>query len=75
MYCASARPAIFYKVLNTPERIDVNEKMGHWTGGRRLPAGGRHVLRGIDHGQRISRGHAEGSLPTSQAQMEVWQTW
>ena len=27
--------------------------------------------RAIDHGQRVSTGHAEGSLPTSQAQLEV----
>ena len=25
----------------------------------------------MDHGQRVSTGHAEGSLPTSQAQLEV----
>ena len=27
--------------------------------------------RAVDHGQRISTGHAEGSLPTSQAQLDV----
>jgi glutamate-ammonia-ligase adenylyltransferase len=25
----------------------------------------------VDHGQRVSTGHAEGSLPTSPAQFEV----
>jgi glutamate-ammonia-ligase adenylyltransferase len=27
--------------------------------------------RALDHGQRVSTGHAEGSLPTSPAQFEV----
>jgi glutamate-ammonia-ligase adenylyltransferase len=72
MYLRLRAAGIFYKVLNTPERIDVNEKMGHLD---REDAGflleAATFYRGIDHGQRISRGHAEGSLPTSQAQMEV----
>jgi glutamate-ammonia-ligase adenylyltransferase len=63
---------IFYKVLNTPERIDVIEKMGHLDRADadflREAAG---FYRAIDHGQRLSTGHAEGSLPTSQAQMDT----
>ncbi|MGP8245660.1 MAG: glutamine-synthetase adenylyltransferase [Bryobacteraceae bacterium] len=63
---------IFYKSLNTPERIDVIEKMGHLdredADFLREAAG---FYRAIDHGQRLSAGHAEGSLPTSQAQMET----
>jgi glutamate-ammonia-ligase adenylyltransferase len=27
--------------------------------------------RAVDHGQRVSTGHAEGSLPTAQVQFEV----
>jgi glutamate-ammonia-ligase adenylyltransferase len=27
--------------------------------------------RAVDHGQRVSTGHAEGSLPTAQAQFET----
>ena len=72
MYLRLRGAGIFYKVLNTPERIDVIEKMGH------LEAADAAFLRdaaifyrAIDHGQRISTGHAEGSLPTSQAQFEV----
>ncbi len=72
MYLRLRAAGIFYKVLNTPERIDVNEKMGHLD---REDASflleAATFYRGIDHGQRVSRGHAEGSLPTSQAQMEV----
>jgi glutamate-ammonia-ligase adenylyltransferase len=63
---------IFYKSLNTPERIDVIEKMGHLdredADFLREAAG---FYRAIDHGQRLSTGHAEGSLPTSQAQMDT----
>jgi len=72
MYLRLRGAGIFYKVLNTPERIDVIEKMGH------LDREDADFLReaaifyrGIDHGQRILRGHAEGNLPNSQSQMEV----
>jgi len=63
---------IFYRVLNTPERIDVIEKMGHLD---REDADflreAATFYRAVDHGQRVSTGHAEGSLPTSPAQLEV----
>jgi [glutamine synthetase] adenylyltransferase / [glutamine synthetase]-adenylyl-L-tyrosine phosphorylase len=72
MYLRLKGAGIFYKVLNTPERIDVIEKMGH------LDREDADFLReaaifyrAIDHGQRILTGHAEGSLPTSQAQLEA----
>ena len=72
MYLRLRGAGIFYKVLNTPERIDVIEKMGH------LDAPDAAFLRdaatfyrAIDHGQRISTGQSRGSLPASQAQFEV----
>jgi glutamate-ammonia-ligase adenylyltransferase len=72
MYLRLRGAGIFYKVLNTPERIDVLEKMGH------LDLEDADFLReaatfyrAVDHGQRVSTGHAEGSLPTAQAQFEV----
>ena len=72
MYLRLKGAGIFYKVLNTPERIDVIEKMGHLD---REDADflrdAATFYRAIDHGQRVSTGHAEGSLPTSQAQFEV----
>ena len=59
-------------MLNTPERIDVIEKMGHL---EREDADflreAATFYRAVDHGQRVSTGHAEGSLPTSQAQLDV----
>jgi glutamate-ammonia-ligase adenylyltransferase len=71
MYLRLKGAGIFYKVLNTPERIDVIEKMGHLD---REDADflrdAATFYRAIDHGQRVATGHAEGSLPTSQAQFE-----
>ena len=72
MYLRLKGAGIFFKVLNTPERIDVIEKMGHLD---REDADflrdAATFYRAIDHGQRISTGHAEGSLPASQSQLEV----
>jgi glutamate-ammonia-ligase adenylyltransferase len=71
MYLRLKGAGIFYKVLNTPERIDVIEKMGHL---EREDADflrdAATFYRAIDHGQRILSGHAEGSLPTANAQFE-----
>jgi [glutamine synthetase] adenylyltransferase / [glutamine synthetase]-adenylyl-L-tyrosine phosphorylase len=72
MYLRLKGAGIFYKVLNTPERIDVIEKMGHLD---REDADflreAATFYRALDHGQRISTGHAEGSLPSAEAQIEV----
>jgi glutamate-ammonia-ligase adenylyltransferase len=72
MYLRLKGAGIFYKTLNTPERIDVIEKMGHL---EREDADflrdAATFYRALDHGQRVSTGHAEGSLPKSQAQFEV----
>ena len=72
MYLRLRGAGIFYKVLNTPERIDVIEKMGHLDREdadflREAAA----FYRALDHGQRIATGHAEGSLPTAQGQLEI----
>lgn len=72
MYLRLKGAGIFYKVLNTPARIDVIEKMGHL---EREDADflrdAATYYRAIDHGLRVSTGHAEGSLPTAQAQFEI----
>ena len=72
MYLRLKGAGIFYKVLNTPARIDVIEKMGHL---EREDADflrdAATFYRAIDHGLRVSTGHAEGSLPKAQAQVEV----
>jgi glutamate-ammonia-ligase adenylyltransferase len=72
MYLRLRGAGVFYKVLNTPERIDVIEAMGHLShndaGFLREAA---TFYRAIDHGQRIATGRAEGSLPASQAQIDI----
>ncbi|MCS6952304.1 MAG: glutamine-synthetase adenylyltransferase [Bryobacterales bacterium] len=71
MYLRLKGAGIFYKVLNTPARIDVIEKMGHL---ERADADflrdAATFYRAVDHGLRVSTGHAEGSLPTAPAQLD-----
>jgi len=72
MYLRLRGAGIFYKVLNTPERIDVIEKMGHLDlEDAEFLRDSATFFRALDHGQRVSAGHAEGSLPVSQAQFAV----
>ncbi len=72
MYLRLKGAGIFFKVLNTPERIDVIEKMGHLEREDAEFLGEAAVFyRAIDHGQRVATGHAEGSLPASPAQLET----
>ncbi len=72
MYLRLKGAGIFYKVLNTPERIDVIEKMGHL---EREEADSLRdsatFYRALDHGLRIWSGQAAGKLPASQMQLEV----
>lgn len=72
MYLRLKGAGIFYKVLNTPARIDVIEQMGHLDPeDADFLRDAATFYRAIDHGQRISTGHAEGKLPTAQAQFEI----
>lgn len=72
MYLRLKGAGIFFKVLNTPARIDVIEKMGHL---ERTDANflrdAATFYRAVDHGLRVSSGHAEGRLPTAAGQLEV----
>jgi len=72
MYLRLKGAGFFYKVLNTPARIEVIEKMGHL---ERSDASflldAATFYRAVDHGLRVSTGHAEGSLPASEAQLEI----
>jgi glutamate-ammonia-ligase adenylyltransferase len=72
MYLRLKGAGIFYRVLNTPARIDVVEQMGHI---EREDADflrdAASFYRAIDHGLRVMSGHAEGKLPTAQAQVEI----
>ena len=72
MYLRLKSAGIFYKVLNTPERIDIIEKMGHLD-----PADADFLreaasfYRAVDHGLRVYSGHAEGKLPQAQAHLDT----
>jgi [glutamine synthetase] adenylyltransferase / [glutamine synthetase]-adenylyl-L-tyrosine phosphorylase len=72
MYLRLKGAGIFFKVLNTPQRIDIIEKMGHL---EREDADflrdAAAFYRAVDHGLRISSGHAEGKLPSAQSQLAV----
>ncbi|MEX2261165.1 MAG: glutamine-synthetase adenylyltransferase [Bryobacteraceae bacterium] len=72
MYLRLKGAGIFYKVLNTPARIDVIEKMGHLDreDANFLRQAGT-FYRAIDHGLRLTSGQAEGQIPTSPSQLEV----
>lgn len=71
MYLRLKGAGIFFKALNTPERIDIVEQMGH------LEPTDAHFLRdaatfyrAIDHGIRLQTGHSAGSLPTSSIRLQ-----
>ncbi|HLY17909.1 MAG TPA: hypothetical protein VKR61_11840 [Bryobacteraceae bacterium] len=72
MYLRLKGAGIFYKVLNTPARINVIEQMGHL---EREDADflrdAAVFYRAIDHGLRVSSGYAGGHLPTSPSQSEM----
>jgi glutamate-ammonia-ligase adenylyltransferase len=72
MYLRLKSAGFFFKVLNTPERIDIIEKMGHIE--REDAAFLRDAatfFRAVDHGLRVATGHAEGRLPTNPAQLAI----
>jgi [glutamine synthetase] adenylyltransferase / [glutamine synthetase]-adenylyl-L-tyrosine phosphorylase len=57
---------MFYKTLNTPERIDIVEKMGHLEReDAEFLREAATFYRALDHGLRVSTGHAEGRLPAA----------
>ena len=72
MYLRLRGAASFYKVLNTPERIDVIAQRGELA--PEDAAFLHHAatfFRAVDHGMRISTGNAEGRLPTNPAQVTI----
>jgi glutamate-ammonia-ligase adenylyltransferase len=72
MYLRLKSAGFFFKVLNTPARIQVIEKMGHFD---RADAAflldAATFYRALDHGLRLTSGHAEGRLPGAQLQLEM----
>ena len=72
MYLRLREAGVFFRVLNTPERIEVIERMGSLS---QQDAGflreAATFYRALDHGQRVSTGQTEGSLPAAPAQLEI----
>jgi glutamate-ammonia-ligase adenylyltransferase len=72
MYLRLKSAGIFFKVLNTPERIDIIEKMGHLEHSDAVfLQDAATFYRAIDHGLRVYSGHAEGRLPNSPSHLEA----
>jgi glutamate-ammonia-ligase adenylyltransferase len=72
MYLRLKGAGIFYRVLNTPERINVIEKMGHLDrADANFLRDAATFYRAVDHGLRLSTGHAEGNLPSAPQQLEM----
>jgi glutamate-ammonia-ligase adenylyltransferase len=72
MYLRLRGAELFFPVLNTPARIDVIEKMGHLDRDDvSFLLNAATLYRAVDHGMRISTGHAEGRLPTSPVQNAI----
>jgi glutamate-ammonia-ligase adenylyltransferase len=72
MYLRLRGAGLFYKSLNTPERIDILEKMGHLD---RIDAEflleSSTFYRALDHAIRLVTGHAEGRLPSARMELEM----
>ena len=72
MYLRLRGAGRFYKVLNTPARIDVIEQMGDLSADQAVfLSEAATFFRAVDHGIRISTGHAEGRLPTNPQQVAI----
>lgn len=72
LYLRLKGAGIFFKVLNTPERINIIEAMGHLErADAEFLRDAASFYRAVDHGLRAYSGHTEGSLPNSESQLEV----
>ncbi|HYL35538.1 MAG TPA: glutamine-synthetase adenylyltransferase [Bryobacteraceae bacterium] len=72
LYLRLKSAGIFYKVLNTPARINIIEAMGHLDrADAEFLRDAATFYRAVDHGLRVYSGHTEGSLPNSEAQLAV----
>ncbi len=72
LYLRLKGAGIFFKVLNTPARIDVVEKMGHLErADAEFLRDAAALYRSIDHGLRVHDGHAAGNLPTNEVARET----
>ncbi len=72
MYLRLKGAGMFFKTLNTPERIDVVEKMGHLErADAEFLLQATTFVRALDHGLRIVAGRAEEKFPGSHREEEM----
>ena len=72
LYLRLLGAGIFFKVLNTPARIDITEAMGHLErADAEFLRDAATFFRAVDHAQRLYSGHAQGNLPESETQLAV----
>jgi glutamate-ammonia-ligase adenylyltransferase len=72
MYLRLKGAGLFYKSLNTPERIDVVEKMGHLSrGDAEFLLQATTYYRALDHALRLVTGRAEVRIPAAREQREM----
>lgn len=72
MYLRLKSAGVFFRVLNTPARIEVLESMGDVDRSQaQFLLDAATFYRALDHGLRVMTGHAEAKLPRSEAQRET----
>ena len=72
MYLRLRGAGLFYKSLNTPERMDIVEKMGHLDrSDAEFLLEASTFYRALDHAVRLVTGHAEGRLPSARMELEM----
>ena len=70
MYLRLRGAGMFFKALNTPERIDVVERMGHLErADAEFLRDAATFYRAIEHGIRLQTGSSRGRLPTAPARL------
>jgi [glutamine synthetase] adenylyltransferase / [glutamine synthetase]-adenylyl-L-tyrosine phosphorylase len=72
MYLRLKGAGMFFKSLNTPERIDIVEKMGHLErADAEFLLRATTFFRALDHGLRIVTGRSGQGLPSTPAELEM----
>lgn len=72
MYLRLKSAGVFFRVLNTPARIEVLEILGHLSHDQaRFLRESATFYRALDHALRVISGHAEEKLPKSESQLEL----
>jgi glutamate-ammonia-ligase adenylyltransferase len=72
MYLRLKSAGVFFKVLNTPDRIEVLVNMRQLSEhDARFLINAATFYRALDHGLRVLSGHAEGRLPKAEVQLET----